>query len=135
MYKNILIPVELDHDVDAGTIIATAQRLMSDQGKITLVAVLEDVPSYVVEYATIKPANHVRDDVKSRLRAIAEGHEDLETTVLTGKPGVVIPELASEMDTDLIVVNSQRPGAQEYYLGSTASRIVRRAHCAVLVLR
>ena len=123
MYNNILIPVALDHEVDVGRAIETARRLMSDRAKITLVAVLEDVPSYVAEYATIKPADHVRDDIKSRLQALADTHGGLATTVLVGKPGVAVANLATEIGADLIVVNSHRPGAEDYFLGSTASRI------------
>ena len=135
MYKNILVPLALDHDVDVGTVIAAGEHQRGDKGRITLVAVLEDVPSYVVEYTTVKPAEHAHSDVKKRLNEIANDHKDMETVVLTGKPGVAVPELASKVDADLIVVGSQRPGVEDYFLGSTASRIVRRAPCAVLVLR
>ena len=135
MYKNILIPLALDHNVDLVGIISTAEHLRSASGKITLVAVLEEIPSYVVEYTTVKPAEHAHDAIKKRLNDIANEHENLQVAVLSGKPGVAIPELASEVDADLIVVGSQRPGVEDYFLGSTASRIVRRAPCAVLVLR
>ncbi len=135
MYKKILIPVALDHDVDVLVSISTARCLLAERGKITLVAVVEDVPVYVAEYATVKPAEHIRDDLKQRLRALAEGQENLEVAVLTGKPGVAIPDLAAETSADLIVINSHKPGVEDYFLGSTASRVVRRAPCAVLVLR
>ena len=135
MYKNILIPLALDHDVDVGTIVSTAERLLAEKGKITLVAVLEDVPGYVAEYTTVKPAEHIREDVRQQLDRMAETHKGLATKVLFGKPGLAISKFASEIDADLIVVSSQKPGVEDYFLGSTASRIVRRAPCAVLVLR
>ncbi len=135
MYNNILVPVALDHDIDVQSIIATARRLLAEHGKITLVAVVEDVPVYVAEYTTVKPAEHIRDDLKKRLRTLAKGQHNLEVAVLAGKPGVAIPDLAAETSADLIVINSHKPGVEDYFLGSTASRVVRRAPCAVLVLR
>ena len=48
---------------------------------------------------------------------------------------VAIAEMAEKSAADLIVINSHRPGVQDYFLGSTASRVVRRAPCAVMVLR
>lgn len=135
MFKKILIPVALDHDIDVQRIIATARLLLAANGKITLVAVVEDLPVYVAEYTTVKPVEHIREDLRQRLRAIAKGQDDLEVAVLSGKPGVAIPDLAAETNADLIVINSHKPGVEDYFLGSTASRVVRRAPCAVFVLR
>ncbi|MDP5220223.1 universal stress protein [Ruegeria sp. 2205SS24-7] len=135
MYTNILIPIALDHEYDVQRTIETARRLMAKPGKITLVAVLENVPAYVAEYATVKPADHVRAEIEQRLRALATGQNHIDAAVLSGKPGVTIPDLAAETSADLIVINSHRPGVEDYFLGSTASRVVRRAPCSVLVLR
>ena len=135
MFNRILIPIALDHDVDVPATIATARRLLADDGTITLVAVVEDVPVYVAEYATVKPAERIRDELRQRLRDLASGQDDLEVAVLAGKPGVAIPDLAAETKAELIVINSHKPGVEDYFLGSTASRVVRRAPCAVLVMR
>ncbi len=125
MFKSILIPVALDHDVDVNNTIAIAQRLRADGRKITLVAVVEDIPSYVAEYVTVKPISHVQSDFKDRLRSIAKGQKNMEIAVLSGKPGVAIPDLAEETDADLIIIGSHRPGVEDYFLGSTSSRVVR----------
>lgn len=135
MYSNILIPVALDHDIDVANTIAKARRLQSTGAKITLVAVIEDVPSYVAEYATVKPAKHIETSLKERLSKLAEGQDNLDVAVMYGKPGVAIPDLAEQTDADLIIVASHKPGVEDYFLGSTAARVVRRAPCAVLVLR
>lgn len=135
MYKKILIPVALDHDVNVQGTIAVARLLLAEHGKIVLVAVVEDVPVHVAEYVTVKPVEHIRENLKQRLLAIAKGQGNLEIAVLSGTPGIAIPDLASETSADLIVINSHKPGVEEYFLGSTASRVVRRAPCAVLVLR
>ncbi len=73
--------------------------------------------------------------VRKRLEAMGEGQTDVETAMVSGNPGVAITDFAAKSGTDLIIVDSHRPGLQEYFLGSTASRVVRRAPCAVFVLR
>jgi len=43
--------------------------------------------------------------------------------------------VAKEKDVDLIIIASHRPGLQDYFLGSTAAKVVRHATCSVLVVR
>ncbi len=135
MYKNILIPIALDHGTNIDNAIATARMLQSEGAKITLVAVVEDVPSYVVEYSSVKPEQHLMPAIKEHLKAYAKGQRNFEIAVMSGKPGVAIPDLAQETDADLIVIGSHKPGIEDYFLGSTASRVVRRSPCAVMVIR
>jgi len=135
MFKKILIPIALDHDTDIAGTIAIAERLKEKGGAITLVGVVENIPDYVAEYVTIKPRTTLESDIKKKLRELADAHGGLAVSVLCGKPGVVIAEMAEETGADLIVIGSHRPGVQEYFLGSTASRVVRRAPCAVMVVR
>lgn len=135
MYKNILIPIALDHGIDVDDTLAIARRLLAEGGKITLVGVVEQLPGYVVEYATVRPESKVLNHIRDRLQEIANGQDDLEVAVLSGKPGVTISNMAEEVGADLIVMRSHRPGVEDYFLGSTASRVVRRAPCAVMVLR
>lgn len=135
MFKNILIPVALDHGIDVNDTLAVARRLLVEGGKITLVGVVEQVPGYVVEYATVRPETKILNHIQERLQAIADGQDDLEVAVLSGKPGVTISNMAEDVGAELIVMRSHRPGVEDYFLGSTASRVVRRAPCAVMVLR
>jgi len=135
MFKRILIPIALDHGIDLNETITIARRLLSPEGLITLVGVVEQIPSYVAEYVTVKPGHEVELGIRERLKAFAVGQKNLEVAVTSGKPGVVIADLAETTKADLIVIGSHKPGVEDYYLGSTASRVVRRAHCAVMVLR
>lgn len=135
MPNHILIPVALDHENLAGQKLEVARRLLDDGGRITLLTVLEEIPGFVAEFVTVKEANHLTEGVKSKLREIAADAQDIAIDVISGKAGVRIPEYAKKVGVDLIVVGSQKPGATGYFLGSTASRIVRRADCAVYVHR
>ena len=56
--------------------------------------------------------------------------------VLTGDAGIAVAEYATRVNADLIVVPSHGyHGLKRLLLGSTAERIIRHAHCSVLVLR
>lgn len=135
MYSNILITVSLDHEQLVPSKLALARRLLSDGGKITVLTVLESIPGYAAEFVTVKSENHLSEVVEGKLKEVIGDQPDVSTAIVTGKPGVAIVEYAQDNGVDLIVVGSHRPGLQDYFLGSTAARVVRRAPCAVTVIR
>ena len=135
MHKTILIPVALDHAPLVQRKIDAAREMLAPGGKITLLTVLEQIGGFVAEFVTVKPENHLSARVLEKLRDAADGADDIDCKVISGKPGVQITKYARDAGVDLIVVGSHSPGQEDYHLGSTASRVVRRAHCSVLVLR
>ncbi len=135
MYKNIIVPVALDHPPKASTALKTARALLSEGGKITLLSVMEPVSSYVVNYLPEGQLDKNRAEIEATLARDAAGAADIETKVITGHPGHSIVEFANENGADLIVIASHKPGLQDFFLGSTAARVVRYAKCAVHVLR
>jgi nucleotide-binding universal stress UspA family protein len=53
-----------------------------------------------------------------------------------GKPAEQILQLAHELGADLIMIGSHgKTGVERFVLGSVSERIVREAHCAVIVAR
>lgn len=135
MYSHILIPVALDHEALLPAKIATARKLLSDGGKITLLTVLEDIPGFVAEFVSKDSENHLSQKVRSRLEEIAPDDPAIDCAVVMGKPGMTIVRFAAQKNADLIIVGSHKPGVQDYFLGSTAARVTRRAGCSVLVVR
>jgi universal stress protein A len=60
----------------------------------------------------------------------------VETVVRQGKPFVEIIKEAKEKDMDLIVMASHgRTGISHMLMGSVAEKVVRKAHCPVLIVR
>jgi nucleotide-binding universal stress UspA family protein len=135
MYKKILIPIAPDHERDTTEALAVARQLLAEGGQITLLSVVEELPAYVAEYVVIKPADKIIKDARARLEEDVKDEPDVTADVVTGHAAVSITKFAEEHGMDLIVVTSHRPGAQEYFLGSTAARVVRHAPCAVHVVR
>ncbi|PRX37633.1 Nucleotide-binding universal stress protein, UspA family [Meinhardsimonia xiamenensis] len=135
MYRNILIPVALDHEHDIGEALGVADRLLAGGGKITALHVVESVPAYAAQYL---PEGHMErriEESRAALEALLGARTDVATEVTVGHAGRTIVDWAEEHGVDLIVIASHRPGLQDYFLGSTAARVVRHTASAVHVLR
>jgi nucleotide-binding universal stress UspA family protein len=74
-------------------------------------------------------------EAEEATRKLAARHDCADAVVREGRPATVILEYASEIGADLIVLNAHDPGLARYFLGSVASRVVRRANCSVHVVR
>jgi len=135
MYKNILVPVALDHGPHTGEALSIAGELLDQGGRITALNVLEAVPSYVTQYLPEGQERKTHDDAVTALKAELGGVANVTPVVVTGHAGRTIVEFAQEHGIDCIVIASHRPGLQDYFLGSTAARVVRHAPCAVHVVR
>jgi len=134
MYKKILVSLALDQG-HGGKAMEVARGLKADGGKIVAVHVLESVPGFASYYL---PAEQQQKNVEAAEVAIAErvgDDADVETAVFTGHPGRKITEFAKETGADCIIVGSHNPELSDCFLGGTAARVVRHAHCAVHVLR
>ena len=135
MYHHIIVPIALDHGPNTAIALQIARALLADDRKITALHVIEAVPSYVAQYLPEGQEEKTRDAVQTALVAELGGVIDVKPAVVTGHAGRTIVEYAQEHGADCIVIASHRPGLQDYFLGSTAARVVRHATCAVHVVR
>lgn len=134
MYKTILVPVDLGQPDPARKILALARELAGKDGRIAVLHVLPEIPAFVVPEMPEGMLERNLKSVRAALEAFAEG-SGASTEVLYGHAPTAILEYAEEIGADLIIVGSHRPGFQDFFLGSTAARVVRHARCAVLVDR
>ncbi len=135
MYQNILIPVATDHDPLTQNALNAARLLKDEGGKITVLTVVEAVPEFIVMQLPEGQIEHNRAQMAKGLAEDFEAADDITIEVVHGHAGRTILEFAEEQGIDCIVMNSHRPGLSDYFLGSTAARVVRHAQCAVHVLR
>jgi universal stress protein F len=136
MYSSILVPIALDHSGRSGPAIETARALLKPGGTITLLHVIEDIPSYASTYIPQSVFDQNREAAETKLNLMAkEVDANAKTVVIWGHAASTILEFAREQEMDCIVIASHRPGIQDYFLGSTASRVVRHANCTVHVMR
>lgn len=135
MYANILVPLALAAEGDSDGAIAAARALASAGAKVTLLHVIEDVPP---QAAAFLPGHYLADMHAARMAELArraEGLPGAQVAVADGNAGAVILDRAAAMGADCIIIASHRPGLRDWFLGSTAARVVRHAPCAVHVLR
>jgi len=134
MYKKILVPLALDHG-HGFKAMEVARKLRAEGGEIIALHVVEAVPSFARYYVTENPGEEIRDAAEKELAERIGEAKDADITVLEGHPGRTITDYAVEIGADCIVAGSHKRELQDFFLGSTAARIVRHAPCSVHVLR
>lgn len=134
MYKHILIPVAPDHIKESTKKLEIARGLLAKDGHISVLSILEELPSYIGNYFPEDQMQHSLNEMAQVLDT--EVSTDVVSThVISGHPTHSILGWANENACDCIVVSSHRPGLSDYLLGSTAARVVRHADCTVVVVR
>lgn len=134
-YRNILVPVAFDADDRAEDALSLARTLAAPDARVTVLHVMEEPPAYAINYVPEEYARDLRVGLQQELDAMAGGFADGTGVLIDGHAGRSILDYAAEAGVDCIVMRSHKPGLQDYFLGSTASRVVRHATCAVHVLR
>ena len=137
MYNTILIPVDMAHLEKAKDMIDAAKTQTNKGAKLILLNVIDAVPSWATTYM---PDNDIlakqRQSAHDELASVASDNAiDAEIIVRTGYSYSTILEVAEEAKAQLIIIGSHRPGYGDYFLGSTAAKVVRHAKCSVYVIR
>lgn len=135
MYKHILVTVGFDTEHDAEQSLRVAKVLADENTRTTVLHVKEAIPGYVVAYM---PENYdvgVKKEFLAKLKGLANQVDHGAAALVEGHSGRTIVDWAEANDVDCIIIDSHRPGLQDYLLGSTAARVVRHAKCAVHVIR
>lgn len=136
MYKTILVPIDMAHVAEGKSIIDVASEHFGEGSKMILLNVIEDIPGWAAAEIPKEILDRSQQYAEDELKGIANSSGlKVETLVRKGHPYNTILEVAKEKDADLIIIASHRPGLQDYFLGSTAAKVVRHATCSVLVVR
>ncbi|MGP9789065.1 universal stress protein [Roseinatronobacter sp. NSM] len=137
MYGRILVAVDLEHLNQAKALIARAQTLLDAGGELRLVHVLEEVPSFIAAQLPRDTQDRRRAEAMVELKALtdpAAGVRVVEDVRLGAASGQIM-QAAEDCNADLIMIASHKPGLSDYFIGSTAARVVRHATCSVLIQR
>jgi len=142
MYKNILVPVDLNDKgfSDKAVELAVGHAKRSN-ATVHLLNVLPGIHmSMVATYFPKDAAKKMKDDVKTQLNNFAKQHieagVDYQTYVAEGKPYATILDYAQKLDADLIVIPShKRSKIDKVVLGSVASKVVNNSKVNVLVVK
>ena len=134
MYNKILVAMALDHDVSPQTT-QIARVLCASGGEIFALHVYEAPQGSVGAYLDEKTVNESFERARATLHSKLEGIDGIDGEIIKGHSARTIIDYATDNGFDCIVLGSHKPGLSDYFLGSTASRVVRHAACAVHVHR
>jgi nucleotide-binding universal stress UspA family protein len=139
--KKILVAVDLSPFSEKA--VEQGSRLAALLGaELTILNVVNDVVPYFeffpIEYSQPDYFASLQQRSEEQLTALAsklgaEGHRRL---VSRGQPPAEIVRFAKEESMDLIVMASHgHSGLEHALLGSVTEKVLRKAHCSVLVVR
>jgi nucleotide-binding universal stress UspA family protein len=142
-FKNILVPLDFSHNSEEAmrTAVELAKRYSAS---LTVVTVYEPLSWQVPEGTWAMTPEQERRLLAAYETRLAEaekqvrdlGLNDVQTKLLEGAIAPEILEYARAQGCDLIVMGTHgRKGVSHFMLGSVAERVLRRAPCAVLVVR
>jgi len=136
MYKNILVPVDLDHgDAGEGALLL-ARHIGGPEAEITLLTVTDEDVTAIGSHVPGDVLELHDGDIRKRLKALAhEADATVSIVIRHGKPSRAIVEEADEMGAEAIVLASHRPNFRNHMLGTTASRVALHASCSVVIDR
>ncbi|MFY2822890.1 universal stress protein [Ruegeria sp. MALMAid1280] len=134
MYKKILVPMALDHGISQHTL-EVARALSAEDSEIIALHVYEMPQGSVSAYLDKGAVADGFRAATNLLRKKTEELEGIQPEIVKGHTARTIIDFANHNDFDCIVIGSHKPGLSDYFLGSTASRVVRHAGCAVHVHR
>ena len=135
MYHNILVPISFDAERDVSGPMKLAEVLATPDARVTLLHVVEHIPSYAISYMPTEYLTEARKAIQTELDDLATKLPNAKGVVVEGHSGRTILDWAEQHKPDLIIMASHRPGMQDLLLGSTANHVVRHAACAVHVVR
>lgn len=135
--KTVVVPVDFSDESFAA--LDTALTLVTGPKDVHVVHVLPtlELAEPGVIWGTIDDEgrrHHALQALAERLRD--KRHAECHLVVKFGDPGHEIANYVAEAKAELIVLPSHgRTGIRRMLIGSVAERVVRLAHCPVLVLR
>lgn len=135
--QRVIAPIDFSDESFAA--LDVALQLVERPNQVSIVHVVQDLnPLEAGEvWGVVDPMARIEGARKAlRERLTDEKYSSVLLEVVLGDPAHAIAEYAEQNSADLIVIPSHgRRGLTRLLMGSTAERVVRLAHCPVLVLR
>jgi nucleotide-binding universal stress UspA family protein len=135
--NNVVVPIDFSDNSLAA--VDTALELVAAASQVHVIHVLPMLtvadPGVVWEPVDDESRrSHAEDALRQRLAD--EKYRGVKVEVTIGDPGHEVADYAQQQHAELIVMPSHgRTGIRRLLIGSVAERVVRLAHCPVLVLK
>jgi nucleotide-binding universal stress UspA family protein len=139
MFKKILI----GYDGYEGSLLALEKGLyLAEELKAEVIVLsVASIPEYAETISEVEEAKEQAKkyyaDVLSDVERLVKGKDlKVQTLIRFGKPAEVILHTSEELGIDLIILGpSKYSYLRRRILGSTADKVVERAHCSVLIMK
>jgi nucleotide-binding universal stress UspA family protein len=135
--QRVVVPIDFSQESFAA--LDVALQLVELPNQVSIVHVLQDIaPLEAGEvWGVIDPTARIENARQAlRQKLTDDKYSAVTLEVILGDPAHSIAEFAEQNKAQLIVIPSHgRRGLTRLLMGSTAERVVRLAHCPVLVLR
>ena len=132
--RRVVVPVDFSPESLAA--IDVGLQVVSNPADLHVVIDLTPLEAGEV-WGVVDPQARIEQMAKILREKLADPkYASVQQDVVMGEPGHAIADYAQEKGADLIVIPSHgRTGLTRLLIGSVAERVVRLAHCPVLVLR
>lgn len=142
MYKDILLPIDLNHESSWKKALPVALEYCRAFGStLHIMTVMPDyhmaiVGSFFPEGFESKHREELNKQLHAFVRSnVPAGGVKVQHIVAEGTPYTEILATAEQIKADLIIMASHRPELKDYLLGPNAERVVRHSEISVLVVR
>ena len=141
MYKNILLPVDMEHSAESAKALKIAiEEAQRSKAKLMVMTVAPGFGSPLVasyfEAGAVKEALHeVARQLKQYVDDNVPDGVEVEAVVAEGNPAERILKQEQADKIDLIVIASHNSQIENLLLGSCAAKVVRHSQCTVTVVK
>lgn len=136
MYTHVLVPVVPDHEGCGEIALAAAEKLLDEDGRVTILYVQENIPAFVASHI---PEETIRKNLAEKRQALRDlakrATTQTDVVVAEGQAARTIVDIAETNKADCIVMASHNPGVADYFFGSTAAWVARHAGRSVFIIR
>lgn len=138
VFQNILVGYDGSAQAEKAAHLAFAMARAMDC-KVLLFAVArppEPATSVELEAVLDDAKEHFQEAFQKLAREAAEGNIDLQTEIVVGHPAEQIIHKAETIKADLVILGRRGMSMfEKWILGSISERVLRYAHCPVMVVR
>lgn len=138
MYSSIVVAAALfNKGATTRSLIEKANKMINPDGNITIVHVMDELPAYLTSAIAREQLLAHRSALREQLESLAASAKakNVDIDLRGGRASDNILTCAKDCNADLIMIASHKPDISDYFIGSTAARVVRHSPISVLVAR
>ncbi|MFI5316028.1 MAG: universal stress protein [Myxococcota bacterium] len=138
-YRCVLVPTDFSSDSDGA--LGWARALVAKTGGKLVLLHAYDLPQLALNGSALAAASvekALADGARQRMAELRDSVRgvDVETVISAARPDPAISDTAERVHADAIVMGTRgRTGLAHVVLGSTAERVIRRAHVPVITVK